>query len=146
MIWFTVLKTFIVPAMLTIVVAGGGLYIKAKYDDYQTLKENNAGLTVAVNEQKQALVQKEADFAYIKESFTKQKEYTNALTNDMKELQNKFNKAKADGSKRDIGNLLLNKSGLVEKIINKGTRKVFKCFEELSKNEANNNCNNIINP
>ena len=50
MIWFTVLKTFIVPAMLTIVVAGGGLYIKAKYDDYQTLKENNAGLTVAVNE------------------------------------------------------------------------------------------------
>ena len=87
MIWFTVLKTFIVPAMLTIVVAGGGLYIKAKYDDYQTLKENNAGLTVAVNEQKQALVQKEADFAYIKESFTKQKEYTNALTNDMKELQ-----------------------------------------------------------
>lgn len=140
------LRPFIVHILIIFLSAGGLLYIKARYDDYQTLKENNAGLTVAINEQQKAFSQKEEELQTIVVTYKKQKEQTAILIDDIEKLQNKFNKVKADGRKRDIGNLLLYKSGLVEKIINKGTWKVFRCFEDISTNEIDNNdCDGIIN-
>lgn len=134
------------PLLIVFISASGLLFAKAKYDDYQTLKENNAGLTVAINEQQKAFSQKEEELQTIVVTYKKQKEQTALLIDDIEKLQTKFNKVKADGRKRDIGNLLLYKSGLVEKIINKGTWKVFRCFEDISTNEIDNNdCDGIIN-
>lgn len=134
------------PLLIVFISASGLLFAKAKYDDYQTLKENNVGLIAAINEQEQAFYQKETELQQILVSYEKQKEQNSILSINIEKLRTKFNKVNADGRKRDIGNLLINKTGLVEKIINKSTRKVFRCFEELSKNEANIDCDNTINP
>ena len=98
---------------------------------------------MAQEEQKLALVQKEAEMKRVIASYERQIIINRTLEDDMKDLKEKFNKVKADGSKRDLGELLLKKSKLLEKIINKGTQKVFKCFESISKNEANNNCDGV---
>lgn len=126
--------------------AGGLLYIKSWYADYQTLKENNTELVLAMSEQTQAFYQKETEMQQIVVSYEKQKEQTAILIDDIEELRTKFNKVKADGRKRDIGNLLLNKSGLVEKIINKGTWETFRCFEDISADEKGNHCSGFNNP
>jgi hypothetical protein len=121
----------------------GALYIKAKLTDIITLKENNAKLLMVQQEQKIALKQKEIEIQSIVASYEKQKNINKTLEENMVDLKSKFNKIKEDGSKRDFGELLLKKGGLIEKIINKGTQKVFECFESISRNEANDNCDGI---
>ena len=110
----------------------GALYIKAKLTDIITLKENNAKLLMLQQEQKIALKQKEIEIQSIVASYEKQKNINKTLEENMINLKSKFNKIKEDGSKRDFGELLLKKGGLIEKIINKGTQKVFECFESIS--------------
>lgn len=141
--WFLAIKPFLMPLILGGTLLTGGLYIKAKLTDISTLKENNAKLLMAQEEQKLALVQKEAEMKRVIASYERQIIINRTLEDDMEDLKEKFNKVKADGSKRDLGELLLKKSKLLEKIINKGTQKVFKCFESISKNEANNNCDGV---
>lgn len=141
--WFLALKPFLMPLILGGTLLSGGLYIKAKLADINTLKENNAKLLMVQKEQKLALEQKEIEVQQVLASYERQKNINTALEQNMSDLQNKFNKVKADGSKRDLGELLLKKANLLERIINKGTAKVFKCFESISTNEANNNCDGI---
>ena len=128
------------PLILGGTLLAGGVYIKAKLTDISTLKENNAKLLIAQQEQKLALKQKETEMLAIVASYERQKNINKVLEENMINLKSKFNKIKEDGSKRDFGELLLKKSKLIEKIINKGTQKVFDCFESISRNEANNNC------
>lgn len=141
--WFLAIKPFIIPLILGGTLLAGGVYIKAKLTDISTLKENNAKLLIAQQEQKLALKQKETEMLSIVASYERQKNINKVLEENMINLKSKFNKIKEDGSKRDFGELLLKKSRLIEKIINKGTQKVFKCFESISKNEANNNCDGV---
>jgi hypothetical protein len=141
--WFLAIKPFIMPLILGGTLLAGGVYIKAKLTDISTLKENNAKLLIAQQEQKLALKQKETEMLAIVASYERQKNINKVLEENMINLESKFNKIKEDGSKRDFGELLLKKSRLIEKIINKGTQKVFKCFESISRNEANNNCDGI---
>ena len=119
--WIALLKPFIMPLILGGTLLGGGLYIKAKLADINTLKENNAKLLMAQEEQKLALEQKEAEVQQVLASYEKQKNVNAALEESMQDLQNKFNKVKPDGSRRDIGKNLLRKTVWVENIINKGT-------------------------
>jgi hypothetical protein len=141
--WFLAIKPFIMPLILGGTLLAGGVYIKAKLTDISTLKENNTKLLIAQQEQKLALKQKETEMLAIVASYERQKNINKVLEENMINLESKFNKIKEDGSKRDFGELLLKKSRLIEKIINKGTQKVFKCFESISRNEANNNCDGI---
>jgi hypothetical protein len=141
--WFLALKPFIMPLILGGTLLSGGLYIKAKLADINTLKENNAKLLMVQEEQKLALEQKEAEVQQVLASYERQRNINTALEQNMLDLQEKFNKVKPDGSRRDLGKNLLRKMEWVEKIINTGTEKVFKCFESISKNEANNNCDGI---
>lgn len=141
--WFLAIKPFIMPLILGGTLLAGGVYIKTKLTDISTLKENNTKLLIAQQEQKLALKQKETEMLAIVASYERQKNINKVLEENMINLESKFNKIKEDGSKRDFGELLLKKSRLIEKIINKGTQKVFKCFESISRNEANNNCDGI---
>ena len=52
--WFLALKPFIMPLILGGTLLSGGLYIKAKLADINTLKENNAKLLMVQEEQKLA--------------------------------------------------------------------------------------------
>lgn len=131
------------PLILGGTLLTGGMYIKSKLTDIATLKENNTKLLMAQQEQKLALEQKEIEMQAIAASYEKQQNINKTLEENMINLKSKFNKIKEDGSKRDFGELLLKKGGLIEKIINKGTQKVFKCFESISRNEANNNCDSV---
>lgn len=141
--WFLALKPFIMPVILASTLISGGLYIKAKFQDIAILEENNAKLLMAQQEQELALKQKEIEMESIVASYERQQNINKTLEENMINLKFKFNKIKEDGSKRDFGELLLKKGGLIEKIINKGTQKVFKCFESISRNEANNNCDGV---
>ena len=141
--WFLALKPFIMPLILGGTLLSGGLYIKAKLADINTLKENNAKLLMVQKEQELALEKKEAEVQQVLASYERQKNINTALEQNMLDLQEKFNKVKPNGSRRDLGKNSLRKTEWVEKIINTGTEKVFKCFESISKNEANNNCDGI---
>lgn len=134
---------FLKYGIIILMFGSGALYIKAKLTDIITLKENNAKLLMVQQEQKIALKQKEIEIQSIIASYEKQKNINKTLEENMVDLKSKFNKIKEDGSKRDFGELLLKKGGLIEKIINKGTQKVFECFESISRNEANDNCDGI---
>jgi hypothetical protein len=134
---------FLKYGIIILMFGSGALYIKAKLTDIITLKENNAKLLMVQQEQKIALKQKEIEIQSIVASYEKQKNINKTLEENMVDLKSKFNKIKEDGSKRDFGELLLKKGGLIEKIINKGTQKVFECFESISRNEANDNCDGI---
>lgn len=141
--WFLALKPFIMPILLGGTLIAGGFYVKAKIDDIAKLKENNAKLVAATEQQKQVIEQKDAEMKQIVASLEEQHTMNKDLENNVKDLRAKFNKLKEDGSKRDFGELLLKKTELLERIINKGTEKVFKCFESLTRNEKNTTCDSI---
>lgn len=137
------IKPFIMPILLGGTLIVGGLYIKAKIEDIVTLKENNAKLLQATEQQKMALEAKENDFESIVAAYEEQQRINKTLEKGMEDLRNKFNQKKS-GEERKFGELLIKRAEWMEKIINKGTQKVFECFEQISRNE-NNNCDNTVN-
>jgi len=141
--WFLIIKPFIMPVILGATLIAGGLYIKGKINDIAQLSENNAKLEASLQQQKEIIEEREQEFVDIRETLDRSNGLNEELLQNIDELQSKFNKVKANGSKRDFGAIARKKDKLIEKIINKGTKKVFDCFEDLSRNEANNNCNNI---
>ena len=88
------------PLILGGTLLAGGVYIKAKLTDISTLKENNAKLLIAQQEQKLVLKKKETEMLAIVASYERQKNINKVLEENMINLKSKFNKIKEDGSKR----------------------------------------------
>lgn len=49
---------------------------------------------------------------------------------DIIRLESKFNESKDSTNKRDFNDLLLNKPGLMQRNINRGTKEILKCFRD----------------
>lgn len=133
------------PIIIAVLITGGGFYIKAKLTDILTLQENNEKLAAVVLQQKEVFELKEASFARIRVILKEKQELNVQLQERIVTLKEKFNKIKPDGSKRDFGKLAVAKDKLIENIINKGTTKVFGCFESITDNEKDSiNCGESI--
>jgi len=119
-------KLAIIATGLLIVVSGGSAYyIKYQANEIATLKGNTIVLKGKIEEQNVS----------IDNYLSKQKETTeqiNALAAQNQEAMREVNQLRNTFRRHSLGNLALAKPGLIEKIINKGTKKVGQDFVALT--------------
>ena len=116
--------------LLVLAGAGGGfMYVKNLKADLAVSEANNMKLEESVAEQKAVIEQVQADFKKQQEISKKLQEVNSTLAKELKDTEEKFNKVNASGKKRDVGNLAIKKSKIIEKVINKGTANANRCFE-----------------
>ena len=135
-------------------IAGAGMYVMKLRSDNAILKANQIELKQSVESQKQLLQKQKKDFDDILESNKQLNKLINTLKKDMDELDKRFNKGK-----RDIGKIAIEKSKVIERIINKGGDNAARCLELASgakhteaelkatkKSEINPECPALANP
>lgn len=115
-------------AMVVVLLAGAGsafYYVKQLQHDNEVLKLNQVKLEESITEQQEVI-------AMQKQSYEQILVANNELTDKVKEL----NGAKAELQKKladhDINYLAVDKPGLIERIINKGTEDVLNDIENLT--------------
>ena len=150
---FGSLKIAMVAILIT-GIAGAGMYVMKLRSDNAILKANQLKLESAVAEQQELIVSQKKDFEEILAANQKMNELVSALKKDLDDLDKRFNKGK-----RDVGKLAIEKTKLIEKIINKGSVNAQRCIEIASgspltekeknatkKSEINSECPSIANP
>ena len=139
--------------------AGAGLYVMKLRSDNAILKANQIKLEEAVSSQQQVIEQQKADFETIMSANKKLQDTRDILQQELKNLDDKFNKTNASGKKRDIGDLAVNRPESVERVINRASDNALRCVEiamgapltekELNAtkpSEINSECPSIANP
>ena len=134
-------------------IAGAGVYVMKLRSDNAILKANQVKLEEAVSSQKELIVKQQEDFKEILAANQKMNELVSNLKKDL-DLDNRFNK---DG--RDFGKIAIEKTGAINRIINKGSDNASRCIEIASgaelteeernatkKSEINRECPGIANP
>tara|TARA_R100001082_G_C4317356_1_gene139523 strand:- start:290 stop:760 length:471 start_codon:yes stop_codon:yes gene_type:complete len=142
---FGSLKIAMVAILIT-GIAGAGMYVMKLRSDNAILKANQLKLESAVAEQQEVIASQKKDFEEILAANQKMNELVNALKKDLDDLDKRFNKGK-----RDVGKLAIEKTKLIEKIINKGSVNAQRCIEiasgaELTEKEKNATKKSEINP
>lgn len=139
-------------------VLGGLLLSAVLYGiyDYSNLKANlevselnNSKLTELISSQENTISNLENDIADVKSTLVSVNDTVEVQNNEIEKLRTKFN-TKKNGESRDFGKLAYKKSKLLQKIINKASLKVNRCFElasgaTLSQGETNSECQEYIN-
>ena len=139
--------------------AGAGLYVMKLRSDNAILKANQIKLEEAVSSQQEVIAQQKADFETIMAANKKLQDTRDILQQELKNLDDKFNKTNASGKKRDIGDLAVNRPESVERVINRASDNALRCVEiamgapltekELNAtkpSEINSECPSIANP
>ena len=142
---FGSLKIAMVAILIT-GIAGAGMYVMKLRSDNAILKANQIKLESAVADQKQLIKNQKKDFEEILVANNKMNTLINALQKDLNDLDKRFNKGK-----RDVWKLAIEKTKLIEKIINKGSVNAKRCIEiasgaELTEKEKNATKKSEINP
>ena len=147
------IKLFFIGIIISAVIGAGAYVVKLQRDNV-ILKENAVKLESAISEQKQVIENQKKDFAEILEANKKINELVNTLKKDLDNLDKRFSKGD-----RDIGKLAIEKTKVLEKIINKGSENAKRCIEIASgsplteeeknatkKSEINPECPSLANP
>jgi hypothetical protein len=155
---FGTMKLVMVGLMLTSL-AGGVAYVYKLKADNAVLKENAIKLEMAVTSQQEVIAQQKKDFDNILQANKELNALKLTLETELKALDDKFNKTNASGKKRDIGNLAMAKSKVIQKIINRASENAQRCVEiamgspltekeknATKKSQINSECPSIANP
>ena len=147
------IKLFFIGIIISALL-GAGAYVMKLQRDNAILKENAIKLESAVSEQKQVIENQKKDFAEILEANKKINDLVNTLKKDLEDLDKRFTK-----KDRDIGKLAIEKTKVLEKIVNKGSENAKRCIEIASgsplndkelnatkKSEINPECPSLANP
>lgn len=154
------LKIAILMVAVLGVVGGVGYWY---YNDTQKrlaiLHENNAKLETAAVMQTEAIEKMEKDMKIAQELNAKTETLFADARKEVDVLRNKFNKTSSLLGERDIGTLAVAKPRPVGKIITKGTKNAFRCFEIVSgaplteketnaekPSQLNTSCPSVANP
>jgi peptidoglycan hydrolase CwlO-like protein len=134
--------------------AGGATYIFKLRADNATLKANQIELEKGIESQAKLLEQQKQDFNAILESNKKLNALVMTFKKDLDDLDKRFNKGK-----RDVGKLAIERTGAIERIINKGADNAARCVELASgaehteeelkatkRSEINPECPSLANP
>ena len=134
--------------------AGAGMYVMKLRSDNAILKANQIKLEEAVSSQKELIAKQQEDFKEILAANNKMNELVANLKKDLDDLDKRFNKGG-----RDFGKLAIEKTKVIQKIINGASDKAIRCVEiaggsplteqELNatkKSEINRECPSIANP
>ena len=135
-------------------IAGAGFYVMKLQKDNAILKANQIKLEQSVESQKKVIEKQKADFGQILEANKKMNALVNNLQKDLADLDKRFTKGG-----RDFGKVALEKTKVIEKIINSGSDNVLRCVEismgapltdkeknATKKSEINRECPTIANP
>ena len=147
------IRLFFIGIIISAVI-GAGAYVMKLQRDNTILKENAVKLESAISEQKQVIENQKKDFAEILEANKKINELVGNLKKDLDDLDKRFSK-----KDRDIGKLAIERTGAIERVINKGSDNATRCIEIASgspltekeknatkKSEINPECPSIANP
>ena len=147
------IRLFFIGIIISAVV-GAGAYVMKLQRDNTILKENAIKLEGAISEQKTLIENQKKDFAEILEANKKINELVGNLKKDLDDLDKRFSK-----KDRDIGKLAIDRTKVIERIINKGSDNATRCIEIASgsplteeeknatkKSEINPECPSIANP
>ena len=139
--------------------AGGAAYVYKLKADNAILKENQIKLEQSVASQKEVIAQQKEDFETILNANKELTELKAKLDKELAALDDKFNKTNASGKKRDIGDLAIAKSKVIQKIINRASDNAVRCVgiamgspltekeqNATKKSEINSECPSIANP
>jgi chromosome segregation ATPase len=144
----------VITILLIAGIAGAGMYVTKLRSDNAILKANQSKLETAITEQNKVLEQQKQDFTAILESNRKLNNLVKTFKKDLEDLDKRFNKGK-----RDVGKLAIDRTGAVERIINKGADNAARCVELASgaehteaelkatkRSEINPECPSLANP
>ena len=147
------MRLFLIGIIITSLLGAGAYVLKLQRDNV-ILKENAVKLESAISEQKQVIENQKKDFAEILEANKKINALVNNLKKDLDDLDKRFTK-----KDRDIGKLAIERTKVIERIINKGSENAKRCIEIASgsplteeeknatkKSEINPECPSIANP
>ena len=150
---FSSIKIMIV-VLLMAGIGGAGIYVMKLRSDNAILKANQHKLETAITEQNKVLEQQKEDFTAILESNKKLNVLINTFKKDLQDLDKRFTK-----KNRDIGKLAIDRTKVIERIINKGGVNAARCIELASgaehteaelkatkKSEINPECPALANP
>ena len=144
----------IIAVVMIAGIAGAGMYVMKLRSDNAILKANQIKLEEAVSSQKELIAKHKEDFKEILDANNKMNQLVNALKKDIDDLDKRFNK-----KGRDFGKLAMEKSKVIERIINGASDKALRCVEiaggaplteqektATKKSEINRECPSIANP
>ena len=147
------IRLFLIGILASAVV-GAGVYVMKLRSDNAILKANAVKMEEAISDQQELITQQKNDFKEIMAANKKMNELVGNLKKDLEDLDKRFNK-----NNRDFGKLALEKTGAIERIINKGGDAASRCIEIASgaelteqeinatkKSEINRECPSIANP
>jgi chromosome segregation ATPase len=144
----------IITVVMILGISGAGVYVMKLRSDNATLKANQIKLEQAVDSQQKVIEQQKKDFQDIMKANSELNALIGNLKKDIDDLDKRFTK-----NARDIGKLAMDRTGAIERIINKATDKAARCIEIASgsplteeeikatlKSEINTECPSIANP
>jgi len=144
----------VITVVLIAGLAGAGLYVMKLRSDNAILKVNQQKLETAIIEQTKVLEQQKEDFTAILKSNKKLNVLIQTFKQDLDDLDKRFTK-----KNRDIGKLAIDRTKVIERIINKGGVNAARCIELASgaehteaelkatkKSEINPECPALANP
>jgi len=147
------MRIYIIGFIILALLGSAGYVIKLQRDN-TILKENAVKLESAISEQKTLIENQKKDFEEILSANKKIKKLVSNLKKDLDDLDKRFKK-----KDRDIGKLAIERTGAIERVINKGSENAKRCIEIASgsplteeeknatkKSEINPECPSIANP
>ena len=147
------IRLFFIGLIATALV-GGGFYVMNLQKDNAILKANAIKMESAIADQKTLIENQKKDFEEILDANKKMNELVSVLKKDLEDLDKRFNK-----KNRDFGKLAIQKTKVIERIMNKGSVNAQRCIEIASgaelteeelnatkKSEINTECPSIANP
>jgi len=147
------IRLFFIGIFISALIGAGGYIFKLQRDNV-ILKENAVKLESAISEQKTLIENQKKDFEEILSANKKMNELVSNLKKDLDDLDKRFSK-----KDRDIGKLAIERTGAIERVINKGADNAARCIEIASgsplteeeknatkKSEINPECPSIANP
>lgn len=121
---------FVYVGIILIALSGGVVaYYKSTQAKIETLTAYNAELTVNVNQLEEVNKTNVDAIARIQADFERKRKEYDSAQESFNEIRGQNSQLKEKLGKHDLGVLAAAKPGLVEKIINTATEKVFRCFE-----------------
>lgn len=146
--WVTLIKIVAVSSAV-ISAVGAFWYITGLRADLETARQNVATLESSVVEQQGVIDQIREDQRQIQQFRNELDIITSEQQNEIDDLRDRFNES-ASGSDRDLGQLALQKPGLIENIINSSSEEAARCIEiasgaELTEGERNATTRSQIN-
>ena len=115
-----------IKAIVALIIVGaiglGGWYLMNLKADLAISEMNNQKLQEGLKQQQELLEQQQKDIAQIQETNKELASQNEKQRKDVDSLSKKF-------SKRDIGERAIENPELVEKLVNRGTENVLRCFE-----------------